>query len=66
MRGDGNVLGDALDEAVVYFPTDADFAIKNFKTSAEIYKIGRNLKVLWIGYSISQGYGTFFIRRKFC
>ena len=46
-------------EVVVYFPIDDDFFIKNFKISAPILKTVRSPKVLWLGDSISQGYGTF-------
>jgi len=54
-----NIAGNAINEVVVYFPIDADFAIKNFKVSNKISPIKRNIKVLWIGDSITQGYGTF-------
>ena len=54
-----NIDENAVNEVVVYFPTDADFAIKNFKASKDVMPIKRNLKVLWIGDSITQGYGTF-------
>lgn len=56
--GEGN--GESLSEIVVYFPIDADFAIKNFAVDAPVCPVVRSPKVLWLGDSISQGYGTFF------
>lgn len=47
-------------EVAVYLPTDCHFEIKNFTVNGR-YKAtrGRKTKVLLIGDSISQGYGTF-------
>ena len=57
--GEG-LICETVNEIVVYFPVDADFAIKNFAVSSPITPIERSPEVLWLGDSISQGYGTFF------
>lgn len=54
-----NTDENAENEVVVYFPIDADFAVRNFRVSEKISPVERKTKVLWIGDSITQGYGTF-------
>lgn len=54
-----NTDGNTENEVVVYFPIDADFAVKNFRVSEKISPVGHKPKVLWMGDSITQGYGTF-------
>ncbi len=54
-----NTDGNTENEVVVYFPIDADFAVRNFRVNEKILPVKHNLKVLWIGDSITQGYGTF-------
>ena len=53
------VLPEGEKEVAVYLPTDCHFEIKNFVINGR-YKAtrGRKSKVLLIGDSISQGYGT--------
>lgn len=43
----------------VYFPIDLNLQIKNFVTEQPLRKIKKSHKVLWLGDSITQGYGTF-------
>ena len=43
----------------LYFPIDADVAVKNFCSDADVFAVGKGEKVLFIGDSITQGYGTF-------
>lgn len=43
----------------LYFPIDADVAVKNFSSDADVFAVGKGEKVLFIGDSITQGYGTF-------
>lgn len=44
---------------VLYFPIDADIAVKNFYSDKPCRAVKKGEKVLFIGDSITQGYGTF-------
>lgn len=44
-------------QVIVYLPADATVVIKDFEVNAEIDKVIKNAKVLWLGDSITQGYG---------
>lgn len=46
-------------KVILYFPIDADIAIKNFYSDADMFVVEKGEKVLFIGDSITQGYGTF-------
>ena len=46
-------------KATLYFPIDADIAVKNFYSDAPCHSVTKGEKVLFIGDSITQGYGTF-------
>ncbi len=46
-------------KVTVYFPIDLNLQIKNFVTEQPLRKIKKSHKVLWLGDSITQGYGTF-------
>ena len=54
-----NIDENAENDVVVHFPIDADFAVKNFRASEKISPVGHKPKILWMGDSITQGYGTF-------
>lgn len=44
---------------VVYLPTDATILIRNFEVNADVFPVKKEAKVLWMGDSITQGYGSF-------
>lgn len=46
-------------DVIIYLPTDAIIYIRDFETNAEIFPMLKNDKVLWMGDSITQGYGSF-------
>jgi len=41
----------------VYLPADATILIRNFEINADFIPVDKNEKVLWMGDSITQGYG---------
>ena len=44
---------------IIYLPSDATLLIKNAQCDAPLYPIKKNAQVLWMGDSITQGYGPF-------
>ncbi|MDD4112290.1 MAG: SGNH/GDSL hydrolase family protein [Herbinix sp.] len=44
-------------KVVVYLPADATVLIGNFEIDAEVFPVEKNEKVLWMGDSITQGFG---------
>lgn len=52
-------------KVVLYFPIDADVAVKNFYANSACFPVKKGEKVLFIGDSITQGYGTFETGRTF-
>jgi lysophospholipase L1-like esterase len=42
---------------VIYLPADATVLVKNFEINADVEKPDKNERVLWLGDSITQGYG---------
>ena len=57
---EGSIAGtlpEGAKNVVIYLPADATVLIKNFKVNAEIRSLARGEKVLWLGDSITQGYG---------
>lgn len=42
---------------VIYLPADATILVRNFSINADFSKPVKNEKVLWLGDSITQGYG---------
>lgn len=44
-------------QAVIYLACDATVLIKNFEADGELYTVKKNEKVLWLGDSITQGFG---------
>lgn len=57
---EGNVsftLPAGKKKVVVYLPADATVLVKNFELDGEPEKVTKSAKVLWLGDSITQGYG---------
>lgn len=50
-------LPEGEKKVTVYLPADATMLIRNFEVDAEVYPVEKNEKVLWLGDSITQGYG---------
>ena len=44
-------------DVIIYLPADATAGIKNFEADASVMPADKNEKVLWLGDSITQGYG---------
>lgn len=52
-------LGVWEKKIVLYFPIDADVAVKDFYVNSSCRAVKKGNKVLFIGDSITQGYGAF-------
>lgn len=50
-------MPEGAKRAVIYLPADATVLIKNFAVNGEITPAVKGEKVLWLGDSITQGYG---------
>lgn len=50
-------MPEGTKSVVVYLPADATIWLKNFKIDAEVTPVKKGEKVLWMGDSITQGYG---------
>ena len=50
-------LPEGEKDVIIYLPADATVAIKNFTADAPCRRAAKNEKVLWLGDSITQGYG---------
>lgn len=46
-------------KVVIYLPTDATVVLRNFRINGEYAPVEKAEKVLWLGDSITQGYGSF-------
>lgn len=44
-------------KVLVYLPADATVLIRNFEIDADVFPVEKKEKVLWMGDSITQGYG---------
>jgi lysophospholipase L1-like esterase len=44
-------------KVIVYLPADATILIRNFEINADMFPVEKGDKVLWMGDSITQGYG---------
>jgi lysophospholipase L1-like esterase len=44
-------------KVIVYLPADATILIRNCEINADVFPVAKKEKVLWIGDSITQGYG---------
>ena len=50
-------LPEGEKNVIIYLPADATVVIKNFSADAPCRRAVKNEKVLWLGDSITQGYG---------
>ena len=50
-------LPEGKKDVVIYLPSDATVLIRNFTIDADVKRAVKNEKVLWLGDSITQGYG---------
>lgn len=50
-------LPEGEKDVVIYLPSDATVLIRNFTIDADVKRAVKNEKVLWLGDSITQGYG---------
>ncbi len=46
-------------KVMVYLPADATILIRNFEINADVFPVEKKEKVLWMGDSITQGFGPF-------
>ncbi len=56
---DDNPVLNKEKHITVYLPADSIMVIKNFEIDATYSFVSKNEKVLWLGDSITQGFGTF-------
>ncbi|WP_026519544.1 SGNH/GDSL hydrolase family protein [Butyrivibrio sp. FCS006] len=50
-------LPEGKKNVIIYLPADATALIRNFTTDSPVERAKKNEKVLWLGDSITQGYG---------
>jgi len=50
-------LPEGEKDVVIYLPSDATVLVRNFTIDADVKRTVKNEKVLWLGDSITQGYG---------
>ena len=50
-------LPEGKKSVVIYLPADATILVRNFEINAAAARPQKNEKVLWMGDSITQGYG---------
>ena len=50
-------LPEGEKDVIIYLPADATVLIRNFAVDATVKRAVKNEKVLWLGDSITQGYG---------
>lgn len=50
-------LPEGEKDVLVYLPADATILIRNFEINAEVTPLSKQEKVLWLGDSITQGFG---------
>lgn len=50
-------LPEGTKQVVIYLPADATVLIKNFEVNGDCRTVAKAEKVLWLGDSITQGYG---------
>ena len=50
-------LPEGENDVVIYLPSDATVLVRNFTIDADVKRAVKNEKVLWLGDSITQGYG---------
>ncbi len=52
-------LPEGEKDAIIYLPADATVVMKNFEINGTYEPVKKGEKVLWIGDSITQGFGSF-------
>jgi hypothetical protein len=52
-------MSEGEKNVIIYMPTDATILIRNFEVNSEVFPVKKEAKVLWMGDSITQGYGSF-------
>jgi len=60
LRKEGNIsfeMPAGEKRVTVYLPADATMLIRNFGIDADVFPVEKGEKVLWMGDSITQGYG---------
>lgn len=50
-------LPEGKKQVTIYLPADATMLIRSFETDAELTEVQKGEKVLWLGDSITQGFG---------
>ena len=50
-------MGEGEKNVTIYLPADATMLIRNFEIDGEVVPVEKKEKVLWLGDSITQGYG---------
>ena len=50
-------LPEGEKNVIIYLPADATALVRNFDTDVKVTRASKNEKVLWLGDSITQGYG---------
>lgn len=50
-------LPEGEKNVIIYLPADATVLVRDFETDAKVMRAVKNEKVLWLGDSITQGYG---------
>lgn len=60
MKEEGNIsflLEEGKKNVIIYLPADATVLIKNFEVNMDVLAVEKAEKVLWLGDSITQGFG---------
>lgn len=60
MKEEGNIsftLEDGKKNVIIYLPADATVLIRNFEINMDVVPVEKREKVLWLGDSITQGFG---------
>ncbi len=52
-------MPDGEKKAMVYLPAHATILIRNFEVNEDVFPVEKQEKVLWMGDSITQGFGPF-------
>lgn len=50
-------MDEGMKNVIIYLPADSTILIKNFELNADAEPVTKNEKVLWLGDSITQGFG---------
>ncbi len=52
-------LPEGKKQVIIYMPADATMVIRNFEIDTNVTRVQKGEKVLWLGDSITQGFGPF-------